>query len=105
MRSHRSLYEPQLLGEIGWDVVNTTSERVILRAALVNRCFVERNHFVRIDDPEGERSVFLARVIFGPFFHRSGLTTVAGLLAGASIGGYLLVELEHRGRTGRRPRS
>jgi DNA helicase HerA-like ATPase len=91
------LEEAKLLGQIGWDGSTATSERVQLRASLLNRKYVERNHYVRIEDPEGERSGFLARVIAGPFFHRSGSTTVGGLKAGASLEGFLLVELEVQG--------
>jgi DNA helicase HerA-like ATPase len=89
--------KPIRLGEIGWDGSAATSERVLLRASLVCRQFVERNHYVRIEDREGQRSGFLARVVAGPFFHRSGGPTVGGLTAGASIEGHLLVELEIHG--------
>ncbi len=87
----------RLLGHVGWDGSEATSERVILRASLINRRYVERNHYVRIDDREGERSGFLARVISGPFFHRAGSTTVTGLKAESSMEGFLLVELEVQG--------
>jgi hypothetical protein len=88
---------PTLLGHVGWDGATATSERVLLRAALLNRQYVERNHYVRIHDPEGERSGFLGRIINGPFFHRSGSTTVGGTTAGDSIEGFLVVELEIQG--------
>ena len=57
--------EPTLLGQIAWDGSTATSERVILRAAVVNRQVVERNHYVHIQDEGGVRSGFLARVVTG----------------------------------------
>ena len=89
--------ESKLLGVVGWDGANATSERVLLRASLTNRAFVERNHYVRIEDHEGERTGFLARVVAGPFFHRSGAPTVGGTTAGTSLEGSLLVTLEIQG--------
>src|SRR3712207_1272002 len=86
-----------LLGHVGWDGATATSERVLLRASLVNRQFVERNHYVRIHDVEGERTGFLGRIVAGPFFHRSGAPTVGGMTAGDSLEGYLLVDLEIQG--------
>lgn len=94
------------LGYVGWDGSAATSERVLLRASFSKRHLVERNHYVHIQDPEGERTGFLGRVIAGPFFHRSGAPTIGGLTAGTSLEGYLLVELEIQGElVGGRPRS
>jgi DNA helicase HerA-like ATPase len=89
--------EPRLLGHITWDGAAATSERVLLRAGVVNRRFVERNQYVRVLDAEGDRTGFLARVISGPFFHRVGANTVAGLMGSGSMEAFLLAELELQG--------
>ena len=81
--------EARLLGHVAWDGSTATSERVLLRASVANRRLVERNQYVRIQDAEGARSGFLGRVVTGPFFHRSGSPTVAGLTAGASFESFL----------------
>src|SRR3954453_6289701 len=70
--------EARLLGHVAWDGSTATSERVLLRAGVANRLLVERNRYVRIQDEDGVRSGFLARVITGPFFHRSGSPTIGG---------------------------
>jgi hypothetical protein len=87
----------RLVGEVAWDGAVATSERVLLRASVVNRRFVERNQYLRIQDEEGARSGFLARVVAGPFFHRSGAPTVAGMTAGESMKCFLLADLEVQG--------
>ena len=89
--------EPGFLGHVSWDGSTATSERVLLRTNIANKRLVERNQYVRIDDPEGLRSGFLARVIAGPFFHRSGTTTVGGMTAGTSLDCVLLADLEIQG--------
>jgi DNA helicase HerA-like ATPase len=52
---------------------------------------------VRIQDEEGLRSGFLARIVTGPFFHRSGGSTVAGLTTDASLESFLVADLEIEG--------
>jgi DNA helicase HerA-like ATPase len=90
--------EQGFLGNVSWDGPSATSERVLLRTSITNRQFVERNQYVRIDDPEGARTGFLARVVAGPFFHRTGSATIGGLHAGASVGdAVLLADLEIQG--------
>jgi hypothetical protein len=90
---------------VAWDGSTATSERVLLRAAVANRRLVERNQYVRIQDEDGRRSGFLARVVRGPFFHRSGGQTVAGLTASTSLEFFLLADLEIQGElVGGRPR-
>jgi len=89
--------EPGFLGNVSWDGSTATSERVLLRTSIANRQLVERNQYVRIDDPEGARSGFLARVVAGPFFHRSGTATVGGMTAGTSLDCVLLADLEIQG--------
>jgi hypothetical protein len=86
-----------LLGEVTWDGSTATSERVLLRAHLPNRKLVERDRFVRIRDEQGQRSGFLARIVRGPFFHRSGGPTVAGVTASTSMETFLLADLEIQG--------
>ena len=103
----------RLLGQVAWDGSMATSERVLLRATVANRRLVERNRYVRILDEDGVRSGFLGRVITGPFFHRCGTATVAGMTASPSLETFLLAELEIQGElvegrprgNQRRPRS
>jgi hypothetical protein len=97
--------EAKLLGHVAWDGATATSERVLLRASVTNRRLLERNQYVRIQDEDGVRTGFLARVTSGPFFHRSGTPTVGGLTAGSSVESFLLAELEIHGElAGARPR-
>jgi DNA helicase HerA-like ATPase len=86
-----------LLGQVAWDGSVATSERVLLRAAVLNRRLIERNRYVRIQDEAGVRTGFLARIISGPFFHRSGAATVAGRIGDSSLEMFLLAELEIQG--------
>lgn len=87
----------KLLGQVAWDGSTATSERVLLRASVLNRKQVERNQYVRIQDESGVRSGFLARVVAGPFFHRSGSPTVGGNTATSSMECFLLADLEIQG--------
>ncbi len=87
----------RLVGEVAWDGAAATSERVLLRASVVSRRLVERNQYLRIQDEDGARTGFLARVVAGPFFHRSGAPTVAGMTAGESMKCFLLADLEVQG--------
>jgi DNA helicase HerA-like ATPase len=97
--------ETRLVGHVAWDGSTATNERVLLRANVVNRRLVERNQYVRIQDADGVRSGFLARIVRGPFFHRSGTQTIAGLTAGDSMNSCLLADLEIQGElVGGRPR-
>jgi len=89
--------QPGFLGTVSWDGANATSERVLLRTNIANRHLVERNQYVRIDDAEGARTGFLARVVSGPFFHRAGTATVGGMTAGTSLDCVLLADLEIQG--------
>jgi hypothetical protein len=86
-----------LLGYVAWDGASATSERVLLRAPVVNRQLAERNQYVRIQDEEGPRTGFLARIVSGPFFHRAGAATIAGTPAGSSLDSFLLADLEIQG--------
>jgi hypothetical protein len=97
--------EGKLLGQVAWDGSTATSDRVLLRASVANRRLLERNQYVRIQDEEGPRTGFLARITSGPFFHRSGSPTVGGTTAGTSAESFLLAELEIHGELlGSKPR-
>ena len=85
--------ETRLLGHVGWDGSAATSERVMLRASVLNRKQVARNQYVRIQDEAGVRSGFLARIVSGPFFHRAGAPTVGGTTASSSMECFLLADL------------
>jgi DNA helicase HerA-like ATPase len=88
--------QPRLIGHVEWDSSTATSERAALRAPVENRRFLERNQFVRIEDADGARSGFLAKIVTGPFFHRTGDSAGSG---------YLQVDLEIQGElVGGRPR-
>lgn len=88
--------DARLLGQIAWDGTDATSERVMLKAPLLNRRHIERNQYVRIDDKdEGSvRNGFLARVVSGPFFYRAAPNAISGASSGDS---YLLADLEVQG--------
>jgi DNA helicase HerA-like ATPase len=97
--------DAHLLGHIAWDGSAATSERVLLRASVTQRPLIYRNQYVRIDDEEGDRSGFLAKVVNGPFFHRPGSPTVGGMTASASVEVHMLADLEVQGElVGGRPR-
>jgi hypothetical protein len=87
----------RLLGCVAWDGSAATSERVLLRAPVTNRPLAERNQYVRIQDEEGARTGFLARIVSGPFFHRAGALTVGGTMGGASLESFLMADLEIQG--------
>jgi hypothetical protein len=89
--------DAKLIGHVSWDGATATSERVLLRASVLNRRLVERNQYVRIQDESGPRSGFLARIINGPFFHRSGAPTVGGMNGSNSMECFLLADLEIQG--------
>ncbi len=89
--------DPKLLGQVAWDGSAATSERVLLRGSVLNRKQIERNQYVRVQDESDARSGFLARVIAGPFFHRSGSPTVGGMTATNSMECFLLADLEIQG--------
>ncbi len=100
-----AIRESRLLGHVAWDGSTATNERVLVRASVGNRRLMERNQYVRIQDEEGARSGFLARVVSGPFFHRSGSPTVGGMTASNSVESFLLADLEIQGElVGGRPR-
>ena len=89
--------DPKLLGHVAWDGATATSERVLLRGSVANRKQIERNQYVRVHDENGARTGFLARIVAGPFFHRSGSPTVAGMTATDSMECFLLADLEIQG--------
>src|SRR5437762_9064381 len=57
-----------LLGHIAHDPLTATNERVLLRAPRSNRSLLLRNQFVIITDVLSPTSVFLGRLLSGPFF-------------------------------------
>ena len=59
------------LGTITWDGPAASSDRVLLHAPLGNDRRILRNQYVRIDDEDGPRTGFLARIVAGPFFHEN----------------------------------
>jgi hypothetical protein len=89
--------EATLLGHVTWDGAAAKSEHVMLRAGVMNRRLIERNQYVRIQDEVGTRTGYLARVVSGPFFHRTGAPTVGGLHEKSSLESFLLAELEIQG--------
>ncbi len=57
-----------LLGHIAHDPASATNERVLLRAPQANRDRMLRNQFVRITDALTPKTIFLGRILGGPFF-------------------------------------
>jgi hypothetical protein len=57
-----------LLGQVVPDAAHASNERVRVRAALQHRHRVQRNQFVTITDALTPQTVFLGRLIGGPFF-------------------------------------
>jgi DNA helicase HerA-like ATPase len=60
--------EPLLLGHIVPDAPRSANERVVLRAEMAQRQRVQRNHFVTIADALAPGTLFLGRIVGGPFF-------------------------------------
>jgi hypothetical protein len=61
-----------LLGHIVPDPVHATNERVLLRASAQQRPRILRNQFVTIADALSPETMFLGRLIGGPFFPEQG---------------------------------
>src|SRR4051812_29146911 len=60
--------EPSLLGQVVPDAPTATNERVMIQAGYRERHRVVRNQFVTITDAVTPQTVFLGRVVGGPFF-------------------------------------
>jgi hypothetical protein len=60
--------EAPLLGQVVPDTAAATNERVTIRASYQERHRVVRNQFVTITDAVTPQTVFLGRVVGGPFF-------------------------------------
>jgi hypothetical protein len=60
--------EPLLLGHVTADAAGATNERILMRAAHQRRHRMLRNQFVTITDAVTPQTVFLGRVLGGPFF-------------------------------------
>ena len=56
------------LGHIKWDGPAACTERVVMRSPLTNHARIFRNQFVHIEDPLGDGTGFLGRIVAGPFF-------------------------------------
>jgi hypothetical protein len=85
----------RLLGQIDWDQPTATSERVVMRAPESCRPRVLRNQFVCIDDGAGGSTVFLGRIVSGPFFPDQ--TNGNGHSNGQSADGTILAQIEVQG--------
>jgi DNA helicase HerA-like ATPase len=57
-----------LLGHVVPDASRSTNERVVVRASYQRRERILRNHFVTITDALSPQTVFLGRMVGGPFF-------------------------------------
>jgi DNA helicase HerA-like ATPase len=64
--------EPLLLGHVAPDTPAASNERVLVRADFEQRERVLRNQFVTITDTRAPQTVFLGRLIGGPFFPQPG---------------------------------
>jgi DNA helicase HerA-like ATPase len=81
----------KLLGHIDWDRSTATTERVVVRVPEENRPRVLRNQFVRIDDTSSS-TVFLGRLLSGPFFPMPGEPDST-----SSIEGTIVAQIEVQG--------
>src|SRR5438105_2840792 len=75
-----------LLGLVAQDRLNASNERVRVRVAYERRPRVLRNQYVTIDDALTPGTVFLGRLVGGPFFPRP-----------ADQGGEIFTEVEIQG--------
>jgi DNA helicase HerA-like ATPase len=80
-----------LLGQVMCDRPQASNERVLMRAPIEQRSRVLRNHFVTITDARDDMTVFLGRLVAGPFFPES---------AGEDDGIYAEVEIQGEMRDG-----
>jgi DNA helicase HerA-like ATPase len=78
--------DPVLLGHVAADSSLATNERVTIRAAYSQRQRILRNQYVTIADAQSADTVFLGRLISGPFFPDP-----------AGDGGRILAEVEVQG--------
>jgi uncharacterized protein len=60
--------DPLWLGYVALDRVTATNERVVIRAPYQKRERILRNQFVTIVDAQDRKTVFLGRLLTGPFF-------------------------------------
>jgi hypothetical protein len=60
-----------VIGFVAPDAARATNERVVIRAPDVQRQHVQRNQFVTITDALAPETVFLGRLVGGPFFPRA----------------------------------
>src|SRR5262245_18370088 len=60
------------LGHVDWDSSSASNERAMMRSSLTDRDRLIRDEHVRIEDPLGQRSGFLGRIVAGPFFSTRG---------------------------------
>jgi DNA helicase HerA-like ATPase len=60
--------DPVLLGHVVPDAAPASNERVVFRAGPAHRGRILRNQFVTLTDALSMRTVFLGRVVNGPFF-------------------------------------
>jgi DNA helicase HerA-like ATPase len=67
-----------LLGHIIPDTASSTNERVMLRADYEKRPRILRNQFIIITDALDPSTVFLGRLLSGPFFPESGRAPAEG---------------------------
>src|SRR5438045_3464189 len=74
-----------LLGHVERDIPSATNERILVRAIRSNRSRFLRNQFVAVTDAVDGHTVFLGRILNGPFF------------PAAELGEDLLAEIEIQG--------
>jgi DNA helicase HerA-like ATPase len=91
---HRDAQPPAealLLGHVAPDTPAATNERVTIRSTYAQRQHALRNQFVTVTDALSPRTVFLGRLVGGPFFPGPG-----------GEGGEVLAEVEIQGELGLR---
>ncbi len=81
-----SSVHPLFLGHVAADSARASNERVLIRAPYQQRARILRNQFVTITDAQDQKTIFLGRVLGGPFFPES-----------AQEGGAIMAEVEVQG--------
>lgn len=86
------------IGHVDWDSSSASNERVMMRSSIVDRNRILRDQYVRIEDPLGQRTGFLGRIVAGPFFstrgaHARGSNVPLGLGQSGEVGIVSEIEL------------
>ncbi len=87
----------RMLGHVAPDGSSASNERVLLRAAYSQRQRVLRSQFVTIVDAISPQTMFLGRIINGPFFPDACASSAGELTGAPPQGEMILAEMEIQG--------